>query len=91
MKLIENFLCPSCGGQTQVDKTTYTVDLGSGVVVVRRVPAAICTRCGDEWLGDETVQELEDIVEDARKRRTQSEIVDYQDIRGMSEGAPMPA
>ena len=24
MKLVDDFLCPSCGGQTQVDKTTYT-------------------------------------------------------------------
>jgi len=79
MKLVDNLLCPSCGGQTQLDKTTYTVDLGSGVVVVRRIPAAICTRCGDEWLADVTVQELEGIVEDAKKRKSQAEIVDYQD------------
>jgi len=91
MKLVDDLLCPSCGGQTQVDKTTYTVDLGSGVVVVRRVPAAICTRCGDEWLGDETVQELEGIVEDAKKRRSQTEIVDYQDRMGMPTTAVMPA
>ncbi len=91
MKLVDDFLCPSCGGQTQVDKTTYTVDLGSGVVVVRRVPAAICTRCGDEWLGDETVQELEGIVEDAKKRKSQTEIVDYQDTIGMPKAAAMPA
>ena len=87
MKLVDNLLCPSCGGQTQLDKTTYTVDLGSGIVVVRRIPAAICTRCGDEWLADVTVQELEGIVEDARKRKSQAEIVDYQDRMGISKNA----
>ena len=87
MKLVDNLLCPSCGGQTQLDKTTYTVDLGSGIVVVRRIPAAICTRCGDEWLADVTVQELEGIVEDAKKRKSQAEIVDYQDRMGISKNA----
>ena len=90
MKLVDNLLCPSCGGQTQVDKTTYTVDLGSGIVVVRRIPAAICTRCGDEWLADVTVQELEGIVEDAKKRKSQAEIVDYQDRMGISKNAVTP-
>ena len=90
MELVDNLLCPSCGGQTQVDKTTYTVDLGSGIVVVRRIPAAICTRCGDEWLADVTVQELEGIVEDAKKRKPQAEIVDYQDRMEMSKNAIMP-
>ena len=90
MKLVDNLLCPSCGGQTQVDKTTYTVDLGSGIVVVRRIPAAICTRCGDEWLADVTVQELEGIVEDAKKRKSQAEIIDYQDRMGISKNAVTP-
>ena len=33
--------CPLCGGQKTPGTTTFTADLGSGVVVVRRVRAAI--------------------------------------------------
>ena len=58
--------------------------------MVRRIPTAICTQCGDEWLADVTVQELEGIVEDAKKRKSQAEIVDYQDRMGMSKNAVMP-
>ncbi len=29
--------CPLCGGRKQPGKTTYSVDLGSGVVLVRNV------------------------------------------------------
>ncbi len=89
-KLVDNLLCPSCGGQTQVDKTTYTVDLGLGVVVVRRIPAAIYTWCGDEWIADVTVQELKGIVGDAKRRKSQAEIVDYQDKVGMPNNAVTP-
>jgi len=26
------------------------VDLGFGVVVVRNVPAKVCSQCGEEWI-----------------------------------------
>jgi len=40
--------CPLCGGGKKQGDTTYTVDLGFGVVVVRGVPAKVCTQCGEE-------------------------------------------
>ncbi|WP_340103296.1 type II toxin-antitoxin system MqsA family antitoxin [Rhodohalobacter sp. 8-1] len=39
---------PSCGGRTEKGETTFTVDFGSGVVVIRNVPATICSQCGME-------------------------------------------
>ena len=49
-------------------KTTFTVDLGFGVVVVRDVPATVCSQCGADWIQDDTSSKLEKIVDDARKR-----------------------
>lgn len=37
--------CPLCGGIKRKGKTTFIVDFGSGVVVVRNVPATICSQC----------------------------------------------
>ena len=39
--------CPLCGGEKQLGTTTFAVDLKFGVVVVREVPAFVCTKCGD--------------------------------------------
>ena len=39
--------CPLCGGEKSHGKTTFAVDFGSGVVVVRDVPALVCNLCGD--------------------------------------------
>ena len=39
--------CPLCGGNKTSGKTTFTADLGSGVVVVRRVQATVCSQCGE--------------------------------------------
>jgi len=67
--------CPLCGGHKVRGTTTYTVDLGAGLVVVRDVPALVCEQCGEEWVDDETAARLEGIVEEARRNRRQVEIV----------------
>jgi len=61
--------CPLCGGKKTSGTTTFTADLGSGVVVVRRVHATICSQCGEEWIDDATARRLEQIVDEARLRR----------------------
>jgi YgiT-type zinc finger domain-containing protein len=66
--------CPICGGSKTKGKTTFTADLGSGVVVVREVDATICSQCSEEWIDDSTARQLEQIVNDARARRLQVEV-----------------
>ncbi len=69
--------CPTCGGNKDAGTTTFTVDLGEGIVVVREVPATICTQCGDEWIDDKVAKKLETIVNDARKKHLFVEIANY--------------
>jgi YgiT-type zinc finger domain-containing protein len=66
--------CPMCGGTKRVGKTTFTVDLGFGVVVVRDVPAMVCGQCGTDWVDDNIASKLEEIVDDARKKHHMVEI-----------------
>ncbi len=68
-------LCPICGGRKESGTTTYSVELGTGVVVVRNVQAEVCVQCGEEWIDNETAQELERIVEEARKKGHQVEVL----------------
>jgi YgiT-type zinc finger domain-containing protein len=74
-ELNTNNLCPVCGGRKTAGKTTYSVDLGFGVVVVRNVPATVCSQCGEEWIGAEIAGELERLVDEARQNRRQVEVV----------------
>ena len=67
--------CPLCGGQKRVGTTTFSVDNGESLVVVRTVPATICEQCGEEWIDNETAQALERIVVEAQAKHTQVEIV----------------
>jgi YgiT-type zinc finger domain-containing protein len=67
-------LCPLCGGKKTNGTTTFSADLGSGVVVVRQVRATVCSQCGEEWVDDATARQLEQIVNDARSRGLQVEV-----------------
>jgi len=69
--------CAICGNERKPGKTTYTVDLGFGVLVVRDVPAMICVQCGEEWIDAQTAKNLEIIIKEAHKRKTQFEVLTY--------------
>ena len=67
--------CPVChGGYKQPGTTTFTVELGFGVVVVRNVPAQVCDLCGTDWLEDDVAQALENIVKKARLKHQTAKI-----------------
>lgn len=68
-------LCPICGGTKNPGKTIYSVDLGTGVVVVRNVAATICNQCGEEWIDAQTARQLEQIVQEARNKHHQVEVL----------------
>lgn len=72
--------CPVCrGGKRQPGKTTFTVDLGFGVVVVRDVPAQVCDQCGADWIEDDTAEILERIVDQARIKHPVVEVANWND------------
>ena len=72
-----NSRCPQCNGYKIDSTTTFTVDLGFGVVVVRHVPAVICEQCGAEWIDDENAQKLENMVLEAKQKQAMVEISEF--------------
>ena len=70
-----NGLCPLCGAELSPGRITFSADLGTGVLVVRNVPATVCDRCGSEWLDDATAAEIERKTEDVRVRGAQVEVL----------------
>ncbi len=68
--------CPLCGGQQSQGTTTFTVDKGNMLVVVRNVPATVCLQCGEAWILDSVASDLEGIVSEASAKRSQLEVID---------------
>ena len=60
--------CIACkNGTTVPGSATVTVDKHSTVVVIRDVPALVCSTCGEEYLDAETLKQIEKLVLDAQK------------------------
>lgn len=69
-------LCPLCAGTKKTGTTTFTADLEFGAVV-RKVPATVCSQCGADRIDDQVSKQLENIVNDARKKRLQVEVASF--------------
>ncbi len=69
--------CPLCGGLKKQDYTTFTADLKETIVVIRDVPATVCSLCGNEWISDDVAGQIENIVEDARMKKHLLEVTSY--------------
>lgn len=64
-----------CNGNKKEGFTTFSSDLGFGVVMVRNVPANICSQCGEEWIAANTEKSLEIIVNNAKIKHSLVEVV----------------
>ena len=72
-------LCAICGGNKTEGGTTYTVSVGSGVLVVKDVPARLCEQCGEAWLDDETMKRLEVLAQEVRRHPVEVEVLQYRE------------
>lgn len=73
-------ICSLCGGHKIEGTTTFTVDMGTGVFVVRHVPALVCEQCGTDWIEDRVAEILERIVEEGRSKGSIIEMKEFSQI-----------
>ena len=77
----QNFArCPLCGGDKRPGTTTFAVDLKFGVVVVREVPALVCSNCLDAWIDDPVAARLEIVIAGARERQAAVEVTQWHQV-----------
>jgi len=55
--------CGICKADTEEKTVTYAEDLEDGVVVIRHVPAQVCTECGNIWYSGTVAAQLEKMVD----------------------------
>ena len=77
MKSEQLDICPLCGGAKEPGTTSFTAELGFGVVVIRNVPATVCSQCGADWIDDATAARIESVMEDAHKKHSQVEVLTF--------------
>ncbi|MGK7344465.1 MAG: type II toxin-antitoxin system MqsA family antitoxin [Candidatus Nitrospinota bacterium M3_3B_026] len=70
--------CVICkSGETRAGRTTVTLERGAMTLVVKGVPAKVCENCGEDYLDEETVKDLEAIADEAAKTGVQVEVRQY--------------
>jgi YgiT-type zinc finger domain-containing protein len=65
-------------GETEPGTTTVTLTRGETTVVIRDVPAQICTTCGEEYVDAATGKRLSHIAENAVNEGVQVDVRRYQ-------------
>ena len=69
--------CPICNGKKERGKVTFTVDLGTNLIIIRDTPATVCSLCGEEWISDETAETIEAVVSEAKRKNRMIEVVHF--------------
>lgn len=70
--------CPLCHvGERSAGTTTITLTRGDATIVIRQVPAQVCTTCGEASLDSQTARELEQLAEHAIASGVRYELRDY--------------
>lgn len=71
-------MCFYCAGKEMLRKrTNYTVSLGNIVIVVKNVPCEECTQCGEKYFSDAVMEQLEEIIANAKKAAAEIYVTDF--------------
>jgi len=70
--------CVTCKhGETKEGTTTVTFERGGLTLVVKEVPAQVCTNCGEDYVDDHIAREILNIAEQMAKSGAQVDIRRY--------------
>jgi YgiT-type zinc finger domain-containing protein len=71
-------LCAVCGGQMQATTITHEEKRGSQIYLFQHVPATVCTACGEIWIDEEVMQQIDQIIDSGVPVRTvQTPVYDF--------------
>ena len=71
------FLCKTSSIKDEL--TTFMVDLGDCIVIVKKVPSQVCGQCGETTYSMDVSRQLEKIVNSLRDSMMEIAVVNYSD------------
>lgn len=64
-------------GETRAGKATVTLERGNATLIVKDVPAEVCTNCGEEYVDEQITARLLKTAEEAVKAGVKVDVRDY--------------
>ncbi|MFC1767820.1 YgiT-type zinc finger protein [Candidatus Margulisiibacteriota bacterium] len=65
----ETKYCDECGGTLQPDKIKLEEFEGGKLYVINDAPVLVCQTCGEIWVPETIINELEQMIELSKKRK----------------------
>lgn len=75
-----NDRCYFCGGRLAPERTTLPFVVGSGVVIIKQVPAQVCTQCGEAITDSEVAAVLDTLLKQAQRSGFELSILTYEQL-----------
>ena len=74
-------MCMYCkGGTVKESTTTHVVNYKNCVIVIKNVPCEECEQCGEKYFSDKVAEQLEILVDAAKKLMQEVAIIDYSKV-----------
>jgi YgiT-type zinc finger domain-containing protein len=58
-----NLHCAVCSGELHATTITHEEKRDSQIYLFQNVPAKVCTACGEMWIDEEVLQEIDKLIE----------------------------
>ena len=81
--------CMKCGATAQKGLTTNVTDLQDCLIIVRNVPCFKCLECNEIIYTGDVIQQLEEIIDSAKKVMQEISIIDYSKVAQKKEAYTM--
>jgi YgiT-type zinc finger domain-containing protein len=71
--------CGICKATMEEKNVTYTEDISQSTIVIRHVPAQVCTECGNTWYNGTTAAKIEKIIDNfAASTLAEVSVINYE-------------
>ena len=70
--------CPLCGGEMRDGITTIPFLISEKVVVIKDVPAEICSDCGEAYMKSSVVDKVESVLDKLDELHSEMSVVHYE-------------
>jgi YgiT-type zinc finger domain-containing protein len=69
--------CFMCKGHLENKDTTFMVDLGNCIVIIKKVPSQVCSQCGEISYSNAVTKQIEKTVNMLRSSLTEIAVINY--------------
>ena len=68
-----------CKGDLIEKNVNYLVDLEKTIIIIKSVPARVCTQCDEKFFDDDVAERLEKMINQLKELDTEVVIVNYKE------------